>query len=119
VKLPLFPSETGRRALHRSKILLGTTGKGVKLPSGNFFAERKLKDSMGRNEASKVINLMMRKDLKVIDSKVIILGFTFKEDCPDTRNTQVIDIYNELRTYDMQVCVYDPWADASVNMVLL
>jgi UDP-N-acetyl-D-galactosamine dehydrogenase len=55
----------------------------------------------------------MRKDLKVIDSKVLILGFTFKEDCPDVRNTRVIDIYNELKSFDMDVCVYDPWADAA------
>jgi UDP-N-acetyl-D-galactosamine dehydrogenase len=55
---------------------------------------------------------MMRKNLKVIDSKVLILGFTFKEDCPDVRNTRVIDIYNELKSFDMDVDVYDPWADA-------
>jgi UDP-N-acetyl-D-galactosamine dehydrogenase len=55
--------------------------------------------------------LMMRKDLKVIDSKVLILGFTFKEDCPDVRNTRVIDIYQELKNFDIQVDVYDPWAN--------
>jgi UDP-N-acetyl-D-galactosamine dehydrogenase len=55
--------------------------------------------------------LMMRKDLKVIDSKVLILGFTFKEDCPDVRNTRVIDIYHELRNFDINVDVYDPWAN--------
>jgi UDP-N-acetyl-D-galactosamine dehydrogenase len=54
---------------------------------------------------------MMRKDLKVIDSKVLILGFTFKEDCPDVRNTRVIDIYNELKSFDVQVEVYDPWVN--------
>ena len=54
---------------------------------------------------------MMRKDLKVIDSKVLILGFTFKEDCPDVRNTRVIDIYQELKNFDIQVDVYDPWAN--------
>lgn len=60
------------------------------------------------------IKHMMRKDLKVIDAKVLILGFTFKEDCPDVRNTRVIDIYNELKSFDMEVCVYDPWADSAV-----
>jgi UDP-N-acetyl-D-galactosamine dehydrogenase len=49
--------------------------------------------------------------LKVIDSKVLILGFTFKEDCPDVRNTRVIDIYNELKSFDMEVDIHDPWAD--------
>jgi UDP-N-acetyl-D-galactosamine dehydrogenase len=66
---------------------------------------------MGKYVATEVIKLMMRKDLKVIDSKVLILGFTFKEDCPDVRNTRVIDIYNELKSFDMDVDVYDPWAN--------
>ena len=54
---------------------------------------------------------MMRKGLKVSSSKALILGFTFKEDCPDTRNTQVIDIFNELISYDMKVDVHDPWVN--------
>lgn len=78
-----------------------------------ILAGRRLNDSMGRHVATEVVKLMMRKDLKVIDSKVLILGFTFKEDCPDVRNTRVIDVYNELKTYDIQVDVYDPWANAS------
>ena len=68
---------------------------------------------MGKHVATEVIKHMMRKDLKVIDSKVLILGFTFKEDCPDVRNTRVIDIYKELKSFDIDVCVYDPWADAA------
>jgi UDP-N-acetyl-D-galactosamine dehydrogenase len=78
-----------------------------------ILAGRRLNDSMGKHVATEVIKLMMRKDLKVIDSKVLILGFTFKEDCPDVRNTRVIDIYNELKSFDMDVDVYDPWASAS------
>ena len=66
---------------------------------------------MGKHVATEVIKHMMRKDLKVIDSKVLILGFTFKEDCPDVRNTRVIDIYAELRNFDIAVDVYDPWAN--------
>ncbi|MDO8967487.1 nucleotide sugar dehydrogenase [Algoriphagus sp.] len=76
-----------------------------------ILAGRRLNDSMGKHVATEVIKLMMRKDLKVIDSKVLILGFTFKEDCPDVRNTRVIDIYKELRSFDMDVEVYDPWAN--------
>lgn len=75
-----------------------------------ILAGRRLNDSMGKHVATEVIKLMMRKDLKVIDAKVLILGFTFKEDCPDVRNTRVIDIYKELKTFDMEVDVYDPWA---------
>jgi UDP-N-acetyl-D-galactosamine dehydrogenase len=78
-----------------------------------ILAGRRLNDSMGKHVATEVVKLMMRKDLKVIDSRVLILGFTFKEDCPDVRNTRVIDIYNELRSFDVQVDVYDPWASDS------
>lgn len=76
-----------------------------------ILAGRRLNDSMGKHVATEVVKLMMRKDLKVIDAKVLILGFTFKEDCPDVRNTRVIDIYQELKTYDINVDVYDPWAN--------
>ncbi|MEB2779621.1 nucleotide sugar dehydrogenase [Algoriphagus sp. C2-6-M1] len=79
-----------------------------------ILAGRRLNDSMGKHVATEVVKLMMRKDLKVIDAKVMILGFTFKEDCPDVRNTRVIDIYQELRTYDINVDVYDPWANPVV-----
>jgi UDP-N-acetyl-D-galactosamine dehydrogenase len=76
-----------------------------------ILAGRRLNDSMGKYVATEVIKLMMRKDLKVLDSKVLILGFTFKEDCPDVRNTRVIDIYNELVNFDIKVDVYDPWVN--------
>lgn len=75
-----------------------------------ILAGRRLNDSMGKYVAQETIKWMMRKDLKVIDGKVLILGFTFKEDCPDVRNTRVIDIYQELKSFDMLVDVYDPWA---------
>ena len=76
-----------------------------------ILAGRRLNDSMGKHIATEVVKLMMRKDLKVIGSKVLILGFTFKEDCPDVRNTRVIDVYKELRNFDIQVDIYDPWAN--------
>jgi UDP-N-acetyl-D-galactosamine dehydrogenase len=54
---------------------------------------------------------MLKNDIKILGSKILLMGITFKENCPDIRNTRVIDIYNELRDYDIQVDVYDPWAD--------
>ncbi len=77
-----------------------------------ILAGRRLNDSMGKHVATEVVKLMMRKDLKVIDSKVLILGFTFKEDCPDFRNTRVIDIYNELNSFDVHVDIHDPWVNS-------
>jgi UDP-N-acetyl-D-galactosamine dehydrogenase len=76
-----------------------------------ILAGRRLNDSMGKHVATEVVKLMMRKDLKVCDSKALILGFTFKENCPDVRNTRVIDIYNELKSFDVQVDIYDPWVN--------
>lgn len=76
-----------------------------------ILAGRRLNDSMGQHVATEVVKLMMRKDIKVINSKVLLLGFTFKEDCPDFRNTRVIDIYNELRNFDINVEIYDPWVN--------
>jgi UDP-N-acetyl-D-galactosamine dehydrogenase len=76
-----------------------------------ILAGRRLNDSMGKYVATEVVKLMMRKNLKVIDSNVLLLGFTFKENCPDVRNTRVIDIYSELVNFDIQVDVYDPWVD--------
>lgn len=77
-----------------------------------ILAGRRLNDSMGKHVATEVVKLMMRKNLKVVDSKVLVLGFTFKEDCPDVRNTRVIDIYKELRNFDIQVDICDPWANS-------
>lgn len=76
-----------------------------------ILAGRRVNDGMGKYIATEVIKHMVHKNLKVTKSKVLILGFTFKEDCPDIRNTRVIDVYNELLSYDIKVDVYDPWAD--------
>jgi UDP-N-acetyl-D-galactosamine dehydrogenase len=75
-----------------------------------ILAGRRINDSMGKHVATEVVKLMMRKEIKVINSKVLILGFTFKEDCPDVRNSRVIDIYKELINFDIKVDVYDPIA---------
>ena len=81
-----------------------------------ILAGRRLNDSMGKYVATQVIKLMMRRDIKVFQSKILLLGFTFKEDCPDVRNTRVIDIYNELRNFDVNVEIYDPWANPAEVM---
>ena len=75
-----------------------------------ILAGRRLNDSMGEYVASQVIKLMIKKDIKVKDAKILVLGFTFKEDCPDVRNTKVIDVINELNTYNVFLTIVDPWA---------
>jgi UDP-N-acetyl-D-galactosamine dehydrogenase len=76
-----------------------------------ILAGRRLNDEMGKYVATEVIKLMLKKDIKVKHSKLLVLGFTFKEDCPDVRNTKVIDIVNELNTYDVNITIFDPWAN--------
>ena len=76
-----------------------------------ILAGRRLNDGMGKYVAGEVVKLMVKKDIKVKGSKTLILGFTFKEDCPDVRNTKVIDIVRELETYGIEIIIHDPWAD--------
>lgn len=73
---------------------------------------RRLNDGMGDYVANQTIKLMNKKGVLVKDAKILILGFTFKENCPDTRNTKVIDIYHTLEEYTHNICIYDPWANA-------
>ncbi len=76
-----------------------------------ILAGRRLNDGMGSYIANEVVKLMLKNEIKILRSKILLMGITFKENCPDIRNTRVIDIYNELRDYDIQVDVFDPWAD--------
>jgi len=75
-----------------------------------ILAGRRLNDGMGKHVANETIKLMLRKDIKVKNANVLILGFAFKENCPDVRNTRVIDIINELNTYYVKLTIVDPWA---------
>lgn len=72
-----------------------------------------MNDGMGEYVAGETIKLMLKKGIQVLHSDILILGFTFKENCPDVRNTKVIDIYRALKEYNINVTIYDPWADAA------
>lgn len=76
-----------------------------------ILAGRRMNDGMGAWIAREVIKLMIGKDLKIKGSKVLVLGITFKENCPDIRNSKVIDLIRELKTFGCVVDVYDPWAN--------
>ena len=79
-----------------------------------ILAGRRMNDSMGEYVAQQVIKLMIKKGIQVLGSNILILGFTFKENCPDVRNTKVIDIVNALREYDLNITIYDPWANPAI-----
>lgn len=76
-----------------------------------ILSGRRVNDNMGSFIASKVVKMMIQKDIAVKNSRALILGITFKENCPDIRNTRVVDIYKELSSYGVIVDVYDPWVD--------
>jgi len=75
-----------------------------------ILAGRRMNDSMGKYVASEVVKLMIQNEIPVKNSKVLMLGITFKENCPDIRNTKATDIYHELISYGIDVDIYDPWA---------
>lgn len=79
-----------------------------------ILAGRRMNDGMGEYVAAQTVKLMLKKRIQVIGSKILILGFTFKENCPDSRNTKVVDIYRALKEYNLDITVYDPWAKASL-----
>lgn len=76
-----------------------------------MFSARRLNDGMGDYVANQVIKCMNKKGVLVKDSKILILGVTFKENCPDIRNTKIVDIYHTLKEYTDNITVYDPWAN--------
>jgi UDP-N-acetyl-D-glucosamine/UDP-N-acetyl-D-galactosamine dehydrogenase len=76
-----------------------------------ILAGRRLNDSMGKYVANEIINLMTKKRIQVVDSNILVMGLTFKEDCPDIRNTRVVDVVQKLSGFHCNIDVYDPWID--------
>ena len=79
-----------------------------------ILAGRRMNDGMGEHVATETIKLMLKKGIQVLNSNVLIVGFTFKENCPDIRNTKVIDIYKALKEYNLNITIYDPWANPEI-----
>lgn len=79
-----------------------------------ILAGRRINDGMGEYVANETIKLMLKKGIQVLNSNILIMGLTFKENCPDVRNTKVIDIYNSLKEYSVNITVYDPWANPDI-----
>ena len=78
-----------------------------------MFAARRLNDGMGAYVANQTIKCMNRKGVMVKDAKILLLGITFKENCPDLRNSKIVDIYSTLQEYTHRITIYDPWADVA------
>lgn len=81
-----------------------------------ILAGRRMNDGMGEYVATEVIKLMLKKGIAVLNSDILILGFTFKENCPDCRNTKIVDIVKALKEYNLNITIYDPWANPTIAM---
>jgi UDP-N-acetyl-D-galactosamine dehydrogenase len=109
--LPFRPGLVGGHCIGVDPYYL--THKAVKLGYNPeiILAGRRINDQMGAFVANQLVKLMIKKEHKIYKSRVLVLGITFKENCPDIRNSKVIDIINELKSFGCIVDVYDPWAD--------
>lgn len=81
-----------------------------------ILAGRRLNDSMGDYVATQVVKTMIKKDIKVNNAEILILGITFKENCPDVRNTKMVDVIAALKDYNANITIYDPWANPAEVM---
>lgn len=110
--LPFKPGLVGGHCIGVDPYYLAQKAQEVGYHPEIILAGRRLNDGMGQYVASEIVKMMLKGDVGVKGAKTLMLGITFKENCPDIRNTRAIDIYNELLTYDMDLDIYDPWADA-------
>ena len=76
-----------------------------------ILAGRRMNDSMGEYVASQVVKLMIKKGISILGAEILMLGITFKENCPDVRNTKIVDVISSLASYGITVSIYDPWAN--------
>ncbi|QFG53755.1 nucleotide sugar dehydrogenase [Chryseobacterium sp.] len=109
--LPFKPGLVGGHCIGVDPFYLVEKAHSVGHYSELILAARRVNDSMGLFVGSQVVKLMIRKGIRVKGAEVLILGFTFKENCRDIRNTKIIDVVAALRDYSTEVTVYDPWAD--------
>lgn len=110
--LPFRPGLVGGHCIGVDPYYLAQKAQEVGYHPEIILAGRRLNDGMGAYVATEVVKCMIKKDIRVTDSKILMLGITFKENCPDIRNSRAIDILHELETYDIAVDVFDPWASA-------
>lgn len=112
--LPFKPGLVGGHCIGVDPFYLAQKAQEIGYYSELILTSRRLNDSMGSFVASEVIKLMIKNDIKVKGSKILHLGITFKENCPDIRNSKAIDLVHALEDYETEVLVYDPWANSEI-----
>ncbi|MUV03631.1 nucleotide sugar dehydrogenase [Flavobacterium rakeshii] len=108
--LPFKPGLVGGHCIGVDPYYLAQKAQEVGYHPEIILAGRRLNDSMGEYVASQVVKLMIKKGIVVNGAKVLMLGVTFKENCPDVRNTKIVDVISALKEYSVEVDIYDPWA---------
>jgi UDP-N-acetyl-D-galactosamine dehydrogenase len=111
--LPFRPGLVGGHCIGGDPYYLTHKAQEVGYHPEVILAGRRINDGMARHVADETVKLMLRKGIPVLNSRVLVLGLTFKENCPDVRNTKVVDIVKHLRAYNTQVDVFDPWIDVA------
>ena len=109
--LPFKPGLVGGHCIGVDPYYLAQKAQEIGYHPEIILAGRRLNDSMGEYVASQVVKLMLKHDLKVKNADILVLGITFKENCPDVRNTKVVDVVKQLSDYETHVSIYDPWAN--------
>lgn len=111
--LPFRPGLVGGHCIGVDPYYLTHKAQAIGYNPEIILAGRRLNDSMGEYVVTQLVKTMIKKRIQVEGAKVLILGLSFKENCPDVRNTKVIDIVHELQEYNIEVDVYDPWVDTA------
>lgn len=109
--LPFKPGLVGGHCIGVDPYYLAQKAQEVGYHPEIILAGRRVNDSMGQYVASEVIKLMVQNDIHIKDANILALGITFKENCPDVRNTKAVDVIHQLKSYGTQVTIYDPWAN--------
>ncbi len=110
--LPFTPGLVGGHCIGVDPYYLAHKAQELGYQPSIIPSSRRINDSMGEYVAGRVIKLMARHQVEIVGSRILILGVSFKENCPDLRNTRVVDIIQELNTYHARIDIYDPWVDA-------
>jgi UDP-N-acetyl-D-galactosamine dehydrogenase len=111
--LPFRPGLVGGHCISVDPYYLTHKAQSIGYNPEVILAGRRINDNMGAYVTGRVVKMMTQKRIHVVDSNILILGLAFKENCPDLRNTRVVDIVNELKSYHANIDIYDPWVDAA------
>lgn len=109
--LPFKPGLVGGHCIGVDPYYLAQKAQEIGYHPEIILAGRRVNDGMSQYIASEIVKLMVKNDIPIKGAKILNLGITFKENCPDVRNTKAVDVINELKSYETEIAIYDPWAN--------